>query len=149
MLTGPRSTIRRARQLRKEMSLPEVMLWRELRKRPGGFKFRRQQGAGRYVTDFYCSPARLAVEVDGRAHDSEPAAARDALRSRYLRVRGVATTRIAAALVLSEMEAVVQRIVQICAERVLRMPLHHPAGGPPPRSVEDFSAQRDGGAAPL
>ena len=151
-----------ARGLRRAMTLPEVLLWRELRQRPGGFKFRHQHGAGPYVLDFYCVEAGLAIEVDGRAHDSASAAARDALRSRYLRARGVATTRIAATLVLSEMEAVVQRIVQICHERVFREPLHHPAGGPPPLSGEDFRAQhnppprgegdrakRGGGAAPL
>jgi very-short-patch-repair endonuclease len=29
----------KARELRRSMSLPEGLLWRELRKRPGGFKF--------------------------------------------------------------------------------------------------------------
>jgi hypothetical protein len=48
------------------MSLPEGLLWRELRKRPSGLKFRRQHPAGIYVLDFYCAAARLAIEVDGR-----------------------------------------------------------------------------------
>ena len=33
---------------------------------------------GRYVLDFYCPAARLAVEVDGELHDPERDAARDA-----------------------------------------------------------------------
>ncbi|MGB5779902.1 MAG: DUF559 domain-containing protein, partial [Allopontixanthobacter sediminis] len=42
MITGPTQTVKRARKLRSEMSLPEVLIWREMRKRPGNLKFRRQ-----------------------------------------------------------------------------------------------------------
>src|SRR3546814_1137890 len=45
VITGPRDTLKRARKLRSEMSLPERMLWRLLRGRPDGFKFRRQHPA--------------------------------------------------------------------------------------------------------
>ena len=37
MINGPLETLKRARKLRGEMSFPEVLLWPELRKRPGGF----------------------------------------------------------------------------------------------------------------
>jgi very-short-patch-repair endonuclease len=55
-------TMRSARDLRRRMSLPEVLLWRELKKRPNGLKFRRQHPTGPYVLDFYCGDARLAIE---------------------------------------------------------------------------------------
>ena len=71
MITGPRDIVKRARTLRSEMTLPEGVLWRELRKRPKGLKFRRQHPAGIYVLDFYCAAARLAVEVDGAVHDGQ------------------------------------------------------------------------------
>ena len=61
MIAGPRDTVKRARKLRSEMSLPETILWRELRKRPGGHKFRRQHPAGKFVLDFYCAAARLNI----------------------------------------------------------------------------------------
>ena len=140
MITGPRPTIKLARKLRSEMSLPEVLLWTELRKRPGGFKFRRQHAAGEYVLDFYCAKARLAVEIDGMAHDSEEAAIRDADRSSFLRSRGIATTRIPATLILEDIEPVVIRLTQICGERMQdpALPLHQPAAGPPPRAGEDL-----------
>jgi very-short-patch-repair endonuclease len=143
MITGPTDTIRRARQLRSEMSLPEVLLWRELRKRPGGFKFRRQHGAGIYILDFYCAAARLAIEIDGWAHDSERAAKADAARSHFLRSQGVATTRVPAQAVLDDPAAAALRIAQICEERKEkllqspRVPLHHPSDGPPPPVGED------------
>ncbi|HTH26905.1 MAG TPA: endonuclease domain-containing protein [Sphingobium sp.] len=111
MLSGPGQTIRRARALRKTMSLPEVLLWRELRKRPGGLKFRRQHPAGPYVLDFFCSDARLAIEVDGEAHSRGEFPQRDATRdSRFGRV-GIATLRIAAREVLADLDAVVRHIV--------------------------------------
>ncbi|WP_156840615.1 endonuclease domain-containing protein [Novosphingobium aquimarinum] len=139
MITGPRETVKRARKLRSEMTLPEVLLWRALRKRPGGFKFRRQHPAGIYVLDFYCAAARLAIEMDGFGHDSAPAAQRDAARGAFLRSQGVGTLRVPACIVLSDIERVVVRILEVCRERTgaPSVPLHHAAHGPPPRSGED------------
>jgi len=133
VITGPVETVKRARKLRSEMSLPEVLLWRELRKRPDGLKFRRQHPAGIYVLDFYCAGARLAVEVDGFAHDSIRAAKADAARSHYLRSQGVATLRVPARIVLGELDAAVARITEVCRQRATRS---SPArgGGPPPKA---------------
>jgi very-short-patch-repair endonuclease len=143
VITGPRDVVKRARKLRSEMSLPEGRLWIELRKRPGGFKFRRQHPAGIYVLDFYCAAARLAIEVDGFAHDSIRAAQADAARSHFLHSQGVATLRVPARIVLNEMDVAVARIVEVCGQRIARLaelrrvPLHHPADGPPPRAGEE------------
>jgi very-short-patch-repair endonuclease len=141
MINGPCDIVKRARELRSEMSLPEMMLWREMRKRPGGHKFRRQHPAGDYVLDFYCAKARINIEVDGWVHDNAAAAERDRTRSRFLRSQGIATTRIPAQRVLEDLESVVRRIVVICDERIeqLRVPLHQPVAGPPPRAGEDLA----------
>ena len=144
MITGPTDTLKRARKLRSEMTLPEAMLWREPRKRPAGLKFRRQHPAGVYVLDFYCAAARLAIEVDGWGHDNLRSAQADAARSQFLRSHHVATLRVPAKAVLDDLPAAVVRIVEVCSERVTRMsgsphvPLHHPSGGPPPRSGGDL-----------
>jgi very-short-patch-repair endonuclease len=149
MITGPTGTLKRARMLRSEMSLPEIVLWRELRKRPGGFKFRRQHPAGVYVLDFYCAAAKLAIEVDGRSHDGHSAAKADAARGHFLRSQHVATLRVPVSVVLDNLEGAVLRIVAVCEERMaklaerrgretLNVPLHHPADGPPPRSGEEL-----------
>lgn len=142
MIRGPKDTVKLARKLRVEMTPPEIAMWQALRTRPGGHKFRRQHPAGIYVLDFFCTKARLAIEVDGKAHDSASVIAKDAARSRFLREQGIATTRIPAKVVLEDIEAVVRRLVQICDERIESMtcsPLHHPAGGPPPLVGEDRS----------
>ena len=140
MITGSRGTVKLARRLRSEMTLPEGLLWRELRKRPGGYKFRRQHPAGPFVLDFYCAAVRLAVEVDGQAHDDADAVSRDQRRSAWLRDRGLVTTRIPARHILGEIEAVVTRLVEICDERkqaIAGSPLHHAAHGPPPQAGEE------------
>jgi very-short-patch-repair endonuclease len=126
------------------MTLPEGLLWRELRKRPGDFKFRRQHPAGVFVLDFYCAALRLAIEVDGFAHATGGVAKSDARRSEWLRSQHIATTRIPAKAILEDLPAVIERILQICRERARRLrenppvPLYHPADGPPPRAGEEL-----------
>ena len=107
MLYGPKHTQRRARELRRAMSLPEVLLWRELRKRPAGLRFRRQHPAGPYVLDFFCPAQKLAVEVDGEAHERGDRPERDRVRDAWLKREGVRVIRIPAADVLQDIEAVI------------------------------------------
>jgi very-short-patch-repair endonuclease len=126
------TTTRNARRLRRKMTLPEVILWHWLRQRPDGMKFRRQHPTGPYVLDFFCSDARLAIEVDGEAHSSGDRPQRDEARDRWLEAAGIETLRIAAVDLLDDADAVLTWAVN---EARARLPLHHPAApvGPPPR----------------
>ena len=99
-----------ARALRRKMSLPEVLLWRELRARPGGMQFRRQHPAGPYVIDFFCAPANLAVEIDGEAHGRGDRPERDSDRDAWLGAQGVRVLRFPAIDVLQTLEGVLQSI---------------------------------------
>lgn len=135
MLSGPVETIRRARRLRRSMSLPEVLLWKELRKRPAGLKFRRQQAANRCVTDFYCHSANLAVEIDGEGHSRGNAPAWDASRDLQLQRHGVRVFRIPAYEVLGNLEGVVRAIVMKADERITPPPSF---GWSPSPEGEDF-----------
>lgn len=116
MLSGPRSTVRKARQLRREPSWPERILWHRLRQRPGGFKFRRQHPAGPYVLDFYCASARLAIEVDGETHLHGRGAA-DEERSRWLKGHDVSVLRFSAGEVTRTPDGVVEIILSACNAR--------------------------------
>jgi very-short-patch-repair endonuclease len=91
------------------LSLPERILWRELRKKQTGLRFRRQHPAGPYVLDFYCDQAKLCVEVDGESHDFR--VVHDERRDRWLLEQGVRTLRIAARDVLTNLEGVIQFVV--------------------------------------
>ena len=134
-LAASRPNVERARSLRRQMSLPEVLLWRALRTRPNGLKFRRQHAIGGYDADFACLSARMLIEVDGEGHVHERQHRIDALRQCDLERTGFAVMRIAARDVLSDIDAVVRIIVARCESRP---PLHHAPHGPPPRPGKDL-----------
>ena len=125
-----------ARKLRKDMSLPEVLLWQRLRGNGNGLKFRRQHPVGPYVLDFYCARAKLAIEIDGEAHNRGDRPLRDEMRDAFLIDRGFKVLRIAAADILKDADIAVEAIVAMAS------PLHHSpaASGPPPHAAhgEDF-----------
>src|SRR5205807_2490693 len=83
----------RARELRKEMTRAEVILWQHLRrKQVEGFKFRRQHPIGPFVVDFFCASAKLCIELDGDAHNGR--LVRDQQREVYLRSEGMTVVRL-------------------------------------------------------
>ena len=107
-------TVLRARALRRDMSLPEGLLWRALRERPGGLKFRRQHPIGRCVVDFYCPAARLVVEIDGVSHSMGDQPQRDHRRDEWLRSQDLRVVRITATDVMKDLGSVVTAIVRDC-----------------------------------
>ena len=127
-----------AKRERRSGNLPEVVLWREFRKGPRGFKFRRQHPIGDFSLDFACLEARLAIEIDGEAHSRGDRPERDQHRDQTLARLGFSTLRIPARDVLTHLDAVIRMIVAKCDAR---SPLHRPAGGPPPRFGEVFAAE--------
>ncbi|KQT31719.1 hypothetical protein ASG29_07260 [Sphingomonas sp. Leaf412] len=128
-------TVTRARRLRSDMTLPEVLLWRALRTRPAGLKFRRQHPAGDFILDFYCAAANLAVEVDGQIHASADQIEHDRRRGSWLARRDVRVLRLPASLILSDMAAALEAIL---ASATPGQPLHQPSAGPPPHAGEDL-----------
>ena len=100
-----RTTVKKARALRREMSLPEVMLWQRLRAKPGGVKFRRQHPVGRFVADFYAPEAKMIVEVDGGQRDA------------WFGAQGFVVVRVTAADVLKDVDAVVDGLVRLVTSR--------------------------------
>ena len=121
-LGAPDRTVRMARKLRKEMSLPEVLLWVQLQQHPGGYLFRKQHPFGAYSLDFCCVKARLAIEVDGESHDRGDRPERDVARDAWVLAQGFDTIRFPAVEVLKNMEGVLASIVEECRKRVLPNP---------------------------
>jgi len=81
-----------ARRLRSAPTRTEALLWQWLRRRQiDSFQFRRQFPIGPYFADFFCVPARLAIEVDGESHRGRER--RDRLRDSFFRRRGIAVLR--------------------------------------------------------
>ena len=99
------------RQLRSALTPAEARLWKQLQSRQlAGRKFRRQHSVGPYILDFYCPRERLAVELDGAAHDHERAAERDEARTRYLESLGIKVIRFENRDVIENLEGVMQAI---------------------------------------
>src|SRR5689334_11687413 len=91
-----------AKRQRRKMPLPEALLCQRLRRRPCNIGFRRQHPLGRYVLDFYCAAAKLAIEIDGIAHDMGDRPQRDEIRTAWLEAQGLQVLRIAARDVLRD-----------------------------------------------
>ena len=119
-----------AKRQRRNMSLPETLLWQRLRRRPCGIGFRRQHPIGDYVLDFYCATAKLAIEVDGIAHDMGDRPQRDEIRTAWLEAQGLRVVRIAAREVLRDPDEIAQALVLLCQNPSTT----RCAGGPPPHS---------------
>ncbi len=97
------------------MSLPEVLLWVKLRSRqPGGPRIRRQHAIGPYVIDFFCSEARLAIEIDGEAHAMGHQPEFDRQKTEYLEALGIEVLRIPAREVLKDPSEVAFGIYRRC-----------------------------------
>jgi very-short-patch-repair endonuclease len=92
------------------MTLPEKMLWKELRAL--GLNVRRQAPIGRYIADFACHSARLVIELDGSRHDLEAAQLHDLERTAWLRSQGYAVMRFANERVLGDVWGVADDIAE-------------------------------------
>jgi very-short-patch-repair endonuclease len=140
-MEAPELTVRRARDLRRRMSLPEVLVWQAVRGGQLGVRFRRQHPVGPWILDFYCHARRLAVEIDGTTHDHPDRVAMDRRRTVWLEKKGIMTLRIAASEVLENLDGVLEglraRVGQDRSTCGVEGPLHHPSAGPPPPLGED------------
>ncbi|RNI31955.1 endonuclease domain-containing protein [Rufibacter immobilis] len=77
----------KARYLRQNSTLAEVLLWEEIKDRKLGFQFHRQVPMLHYIVDFYSHELQLAIEVDGDSHDDK--VAYDQQREQELKAYGV------------------------------------------------------------
>jgi len=99
----------RARQLRRDATVPERILWGVLRgHRLAGLKFRRQHPIGPYFVDFYCHEHQLVVELDGNSHIDR--GEEDLRRQRFLQQQGCRVLRVENDDVLKELESVARAI---------------------------------------
>ena len=116
-------TIKRAQKQRREMSLPERLLWDALRgKAADGLRFRNHHPISRMTLDFYCPAVKLGIEIDGEAHDRGDQPDRDWRRDQFLASRGITVLRIMATDILRPdgLDDVVRGIVAAAGERERR-----------------------------
>jgi len=103
----------RARELRREITPAESLLWSALRRSQlDGLHFRRQQVIRGFIADFYCHSAGLVIEVDGAAHHGREDY--DAEREQALAALGLHELRFTNEEVEADLAGVLSRIVAAC-----------------------------------
>lgn len=123
------TTIERARELRKNMTDAERLLWSRLRRKQiHGIRFRRQHPVGPFIADFACTEARLVIEVDGGQHMALQY--QDEARTVRLEEMGYRVLRFWNHQVLTEIDAVVHLIATTTLEQ---MRGQDPLPSPPPK----------------
>lgn len=60
-----------ARELRKNSTLSEVLLWLKIKGKTMGVEFHRQVPIDNFIVDFYCHELMVAIEIDGSSHDDK------------------------------------------------------------------------------
>jgi very-short-patch-repair endonuclease len=102
-----------AKELRREMTPAEKILWKHLKANQlNGLHFRRQQVVHGYFADFYCHQHELIVEVDGGIHETQQEY--DAEREEYLIGLGFGIIRFTNDEIMKNLEGVLQKIVKVC-----------------------------------
>ena len=91
--TGYNSKLKEnARELRKNMTPQEKHLWYDFLKNYP-IKFYRQRVIDNYIADFYCSKAKLVIELDGSQHYTEKGLNHDRIRTQILEKYGLTVIR--------------------------------------------------------
>lgn len=113
-----------AKQLRKQATDAENLLWKHLRRRQiEGFKFRRQQPIGNYIVDFVCLATKIVIEIDGGQHAVYEES--DKTREAWLRANGFRVLRFWNSELFENLEGVLETI----RNALLPSPLIPPARG--------------------
>jgi very-short-patch-repair endonuclease len=110
-----------ARELRKNMTETEKILWSYLRKNQlRGMHFRRQHPYGIYILDFYCFEKDIVIEIDGMIHlkrheyDNE--------RTEYLESSGLKVIRFTNDDIKERIEWVIAKINSFISDAPSQLP---------------------------
>lgn len=117
IIPGQRVTkekLQRAKELRREMTPAEKLLWHEVRAKKLGVRFRRQQVIQGFIVDFYCHKAALVVEVDGDIHDLQKE--EDERREKVLAEMGLRVVQFGNDEVVRNVSAVAGKIREAISE---------------------------------
>ncbi len=119
---------RLARDMRKNPTEPEKILWEHLRTmRSAGYVFRRQHPVDFFIADFYCHSLKLVIEIDGKIHSDISAKEYDNNRSGELERFGIKVIRFKNEEIINNLDSVLNSIKLIINK--LSSPSHPGRGG--------------------
>jgi very-short-patch-repair endonuclease len=99
------------RQLRKDMTDAEWLLWSKVRRKQlKGYQFYRQRIIGNYIVDFYCPKASLIIELDGGQHYEEEGIIKDKIRDDYMKRQGLKVIRFSDTDVFEDIDGLIEKI---------------------------------------
>jgi 5-methyltetrahydrofolate--homocysteine methyltransferase len=125
--TTPRYVRDLAKEMRKEPTPAETLLWEHLRRKNlQGYKFYRSYPIGRYIADFCCPERKLIVELDGGIHETERNIAYDMIRDKTLYCEGMLVIRFKNEAVISDIDSVLDNIASVLSSN---FPLPQDGGG--------------------
>ena len=100
-----------SRELRKNMTAAESLLWLKIRgNQLKDFQFYRQKIIGNYIADFYCPKANLVIELDGGQHYSSDGQEKDTKRDAFMAGIGLKILRFSDRDVFENLNGVVEKI---------------------------------------
>ncbi|MGA9364763.1 MAG: DUF559 domain-containing protein [Bacteroidota bacterium] len=124
-----KTTLERAKALRKNMTTAERKLWSLVRRNQLGLHFRRQAPLGSFIVDFYCPAAKLVLELDGIHHDLSDEKDYDRLREEHLKARGVKVIRFKNNEILMSTSSVLAEIQEQIESSTTCKIKDNPSGG--------------------
>ncbi|MCD4785437.1 MAG: endonuclease domain-containing protein [Candidatus Eremiobacteraeota bacterium] len=110
-------TRKRAKELRKNLTHTERLLWNALRNRNLGVKFRRQHPVGPYIADFYSPEIALVIEIDGDSHSIPGRRDKDIIKDKFLKDLDIDVIRIFDSEIIDNLDGVIWRIDSIIKKR--------------------------------
>ena len=94
----------KARYLRNNSTLAEVLLWNELKRdQIRGYDFHRQKPILHWIVDFFCYDLMLAIEVDGDYHYFEETRLKDKKRQDSIEALGISFLRFSNDIIKHDM----------------------------------------------
>jgi len=100
-----------SRDLRRNMTEAEKLIWSRIRKKQvKDYQFYRQRIIGNYIVDFYCPKAGLIVELDGGQHYHPEDLKKDTLRDDYMESLGLKILRFSNNEIFGNLDAVMEKI---------------------------------------
>ncbi len=104
-----------AEEMRNNPTEAEKVLWKALRAKGLGVKFRQQHIIEDFIVDFYCNEYKVTIEVDGGYHNVEKQIKSDAERTARLKELGYTELRFSNEEILCDIDNVLKKIKTFCS----------------------------------
>jgi leucyl-tRNA synthetase len=102
-----------ARDMRKDATSEEQLIWERVRNKKLGHKIRRQHPIATYIADFVCIRKGVAIEIDGGYHLTSQQKELDQQRDEVLALHGFQVIRFTNEEVNTQLEKVIEKIKSV------------------------------------